>query len=596
MEISALTTVSPALRQAADSTPLKPWPGPGSSTILQAILRAKGTFALNGMRTLKKHLVIHFFLFMGLVSLLVVGGSAMFLFMFRFLLQQELIGPPLVDMLMNMVLLAFMMMLIFSNLIITLSTTYISREVDYYMSQPVDHRDVFLFKFVETTIYSSWAFLILSFPLFLGYGLSKELPLTFYLWVILLMMPFVLIPSAIGSMLTMILAATIPARRTRTFMLVVGGSAILGTVAMARALGFGQLIRSATWDDFNQFLQLLEVGRLQLFPNAWLAEGTIAAAKGNTSEVIYWFLVLLSTGLFLSQLCLWLVKPLYYRGWVMARGAASQGHIDPKKSFFNRFDRIYAFLGREYAALVGKDLRTFWRDPAQWSQLVILFGLLYIYVANIRGATTDRQATMFMFHWQTFLSFLNMGATCFIVSIITTRFVYPMLSLEGRQFWVIGLAPIPRRNLIYEKYVFCLIAVLTLTVPLMIFSNLVLGVPDLIFNRSMITLLALSVGLTSLSVGLGAISPNFREDNPARIANGVGGTMNIVLSLLYIGVIIALVSVPTYIELTHGPGSPAWDMVARWQWATWSAFAIINLVVAVVPLWLGIRAWERLEF
>jgi len=567
-----------------------------SPLLFVRILAVKSMLAINALRTLKKHLIVHFLLFMGLIAVLLVGGSAMFYGLFRFLLDQELIGPPLVDMLLNMVLLAFMVMLVFSNLIITLSTTYISKEIDYYMSQPVPHRDVFLFKLVESIVYSSWAFVILSFPLFIGYGMAKGLPSSFYLGVVLLMGPFLLIPSALGAIITMVLAAAIPARRSRTFMFVVGGGAMLSSVAMARLLGFGKLMRESNWDDFNQFLRLLEVGRLQLFPNAWLAEGTIAAARGQWGQVFYWFLILLSTGLFLTQICVWLVDPLYYRGWTMARGATSAGIIDPVKSFFNRLDRCYRWLGRDIAALVGKDLRTFWRDPAQWSQLVILFGLLYIYVANIRGAATEERVNLFLIHWQTLLSFLNMGAICFIVSIMTTRFVYPMLSLEGKQFWIIGLAPIPRRTLVLQKFFFSLACVMTLTVPLMFFSNMMLNVPELIFQRSLVTLTVISIGLTSLSVGLGAMTPNFREDNPARIANGVGGTMNIVLSLIYIGIVGGLVAVPTYIELRLGPGSPIYAAVLQWHAVIWLTFWVLNALAISVPLYLGIRAWERLEF
>lgn len=189
---------------------------------------------------------------------------------------------------------------------------------------------------------------------------------------------------------------------------------------------------------------------------------------------------------------------------------------------------------------------------------------------------------------------MNMGATCFILSILSTRFFYPLLSLEGRQFWTIGLAPIRRSTLLWQKFGFCQVCALGITLPLMIFSNYVLDVPDLLFRRSIVTLVALSFGLTSLAIGLGAMTPNFREDNPARIANGVGGTMNIVLSLIYIGVTLALVSVPTYIELTQKA-----DWIAELApWRPWFlvAFLAINAIAWIVPMALGLRRWNRLEF
>jgi hypothetical protein len=40
--------------------------------------------------------------------------------------------------------------------------------------------------------------------------------------------------------------------------------------------------------------------------------------------------------------------------------------------------------------------------------------------------------------------------------------------------------------------------------------------------------------LTALAMGLGALYPNFREDNPTKIVSGFGGTLCLVLSFLYI--------------------------------------------------------------
>jgi hypothetical protein len=39
---------------------------------------------------------------------------------------------------------------------------------------------------------------------------------------------------------------------------------------------------------------------------------------------------------------------------------------------------------------------------------------------------------------------LNLGVVGLILSTFTTRFVYPMISLEGRRFWILGLLPVHR--------------------------------------------------------------------------------------------------------------------------------------------------------
>jgi len=192
------------------------------------------------------------------------------------------------------------------------------------------------------------------------------------------------------------------------------------------------------------------------------------------------------------------------------------------------------------------------------------------------------------------MSFFNMGAGCFVLSILTTRFVYPMLSLEGRQFWTIGLAPIKRESLVWEKYWLCWLASLTLTGTLMLFSNLTLRMSNDFVILSMVTVVMLSFGLTSLSVGLGALTPNFKEDNPARIANGLGGTMNIILSLLYVGVILALEFWPVFLHSTGRLERMEFRNLI--VWGPLAGIVLVNAIVIFVTMRMGLRNWRELEF
>jgi ABC-2 type transport system permease protein len=147
---------------------------------------------------------------------------------------------------------------------------------------------------------------------------------------------------------------------------------------------------------------------------------------------------------------------------------------------------------------------------------------------------------------------------------------------------------------LWQKFFFCVVSSLIITVPLMLFSNFMLEVPSLLFWRSLIVLFFLSLGLTSLSVGLGAMTPNFREDNPARIANGLGGTMNIVLSLIYIVLILGMVTAPTFIEVS---GNQDWIRDLN-PWKPWIllGFISVNAIAIVTPMWLGMKRWNAMEF
>src|SRR5690606_9291857 len=141
-------------------------------------------------------------------------------------------------------------------------------------------------------------------------------------------------------------------------------------------------------NDFGQIMNMLNVGNAPLLPNYWLARGLKAASEGQWSNCLWWSWCLVSTAGVTLTLCFWLAPWIYFRGWVLAREAASASRNTASRwSPFPYMDRLLAPLSPPTRALISKDLRTFWRDPAQWSQLVVLFGLLVIYVANIRGLT-----------------------------------------------------------------------------------------------------------------------------------------------------------------------------------------------------------------
>ncbi len=570
-------------------------------TPLVTVLQARWGMLQNMIRSIRSYMWIHVAIGLFVLFTLLVGGGALFLAMFNFLLDQEPFGGPLMERLVAIVLLAFLSMLVFSNQIITLTTTYISRDTEFLFSYPISARSVFSIKLAESIFYSSWAFVLLTLPLFTAYGFSKDAGVLFYPVAIFMGIPFLIIPAALGAVATMTLSAFLPAKRARGYSIGLVAVGIVIAAGIVRLMGLRTLVTQAETDDFAQIMNLLNVGSAPVLPNYWLARGLKAASEGEWSQCVWWTWCLSITAAAIMQICLWLAPVIYYRGWILAREAASATRsTNSRWSPFPVFDRVLKVLPSPVRALVSKDARTFWRDPAQWSQLVILFGLLIIYVANIRGLTGRLEALeQFFKNWPVILSFFNLGATCFVICILTTRFIYPMLSLEGRQYWVVGLAPFPKRHLIWEKYGICLSVTATMAVVLIAFSNSRLNVDAALGWIGLVTVTLLSIGLTSLAVGLGAIFPDFRQDNPARIANGVGGTTNIILSLSYIGATLGMALPPTFFLMNLlDTGMDPVEAMRRtvsigWYWI--AGYIVLHVAAIVVPLAVGIRRWDRLE-
>src|SRR5206468_6716898 len=124
-------------------------------------------------------------------------------------------------------------------------------------------------------------------------------------------------------------------------------------------------------------------------------------------------------------------------------------------------------------ALVIKDVRTFWRDTSQWSQFVIFFGLLGLYVLNLRNVSYDWNNE----YWATFISFLNLGASSMTLATLTTRFVFPQFSLEGKRLWIVGMVPDGLKRVLLEKFWLSSFFSVTVMLSLMLVCSDVLHVP-----------------------------------------------------------------------------------------------------------------------
>jgi len=558
---------------------------------LNRIRKLKFQIIKNILSHLQRYVYVHIIAATIFFTVVVKGGYEFLYILFSFLEKQEPFGPLLINRLLSMVIMVFFSMLIFSNLIITLSTTYISKEIDFFVSLPLSYKDIFKSKLIESILYSSWAFILFSLPLFLSFGTVRNVNFSYYILTFLTIIPFIIIPACIGAIITMILAAVFPARKTRTMTFIFAGLSVIAMVVIVRLINLKGLLFNADQITFKQMMDYLRITTVPLLPNSWLTLGIIALANGNYNEFIFWFLMLLSTALMLIQVAIWLVPKFYYRGWVLSKESDLLYFQTYKKGIFYWFDKVLNFIfPLRTSTLIKKDARVFWRDPTQWSQLVILFGLLAIYIANIKSSRYN----LYIPKWQVLISFFNLGTISFVLSILTTRFVYPMLSLEGRQFWILGLAPIKKEKIVWEKFWLCWITAFAICEILMIFSNLMLKVNVLMFILSTITILFLSFGLTGISVGLGALTPNFKEDNPARIANGLGGTLNLILSFFYILSVITGEFLLTQVKPEYFTASAS--LIAIYKGGLIAIIIFLSFLATFLPMYFGLKNWRKLEF
>jgi ABC-2 type transport system permease protein len=410
------------------------------------------------------------------------------------------------------------------------------------------------------------------------------------------MLSFVLIPGGVGAVAAITVANVFPRRQKTvlaTSIVAVLAVAILLAVRLWRTPG-----DTLSSDWLGGMLGRLAFCQHPLWPSRWMSAGLLAAAKGEWRQSGYNLMYLSANAGLAYLLAAVLARDLYRRGYSRAQGGRSSRRRHGLLFLDTALHRVFWFLPRPVRLLILKDLRTFLRDPAQWSQFLIFFGLLGFYFLNIPKLGYGVQTP----YWRNLVSFLNLSVTALILSTFTSRFIFPLLSLEGRNFWVLGLLPLPREQILWGKFVFSAGISLVATEALVVLSDLMLRMSPamIVLHIGMIAVLCL--GLSGISVGLGARLPNLRETDPSKIAAGFGGTLNLLVSLVFIFAIVTALALPCHLyfagqehpesasfALSHG-GFRMWLSVAIF------ASLIVGVLGTVIPLRIGIKAFQKMEF
>jgi ABC-2 type transport system permease protein len=502
----------------------------------------------------------------------------------------------LIELVFDLMFFTLALLLTFSTGIILYSSLFSSAESAFLMAAPVPDDHIFAYKFQGAVAFSSWAFVLLGSPVLIAYGIevSDGAPWYFFAALPLFFFGFVLMPGAVGAMLCLVLVNLMPRHRWQAWV------AVACVLALALAAWSYYAYRNMAgvaprghklW--FESLLGELAILDARLVPFHWVARGLRAAAIGNPGEMAYQLGLVWSNGLFAYLVSLLLARRLFRRGY---NRVASGGTI-VRRYGSSRLDELVGqtafFLEPQTRLLLIKDFRTFRRDPAQWFQVTIFLGLAAMYFFNMRRFYEQDLSQNF----KNVISILTTTATSFLMCAYTGRFIFPMLSLEGRKFWILGLLPMDRAQLLWGKFAFSACACILAGEFLILFSNLMLSMPWLIICVHAIMVIVLSLGLSGLSVGLGACLPNFRETDPSKIAVGFGGTLNLVAGLLLLILVIFLIALPMhYLYASRGEEPFGIDRIPLWTWAACGLGITLGLAAAVLPLRAGVRQLQRMEF
>ena len=519
--------------------------------------------------------------------------SLIFAVIFRMLIYfrgTQGIGDLLAAKLLGLAFLTFLMILVLSNVITSLSTFFLSEDLELVVASPVENFKVYGARLTETIVDSSWMVALLAIPLLAAYGAVYAAGWRYYVLAVGTLIPFLLVPAVIGTAATLILVNVFPARRTRDLLALIGLFAAAGVVALFRFLRPERLVRPEEFQDLVDFVAVLRTPTSPWLPSEWAADALMSHLGGFFTP--FPFLFLWSTAAALFVLGATLHGRFYDTGFTRAQEGAQRREGRARSKVL---DRLLAGARPSTRGLVAKEVRVFFRDTTQWSQLVLLGVLVAVYVYNITVLPlyTGEQVSFFLIN---LVSFLNLGLAGFVVAAIAARFVFPAMSIEGRMMWLLRSSPLDVRQLFWSKYWVGTVPLLLVALPLIVFTNVVLEASPFILALTTLTMVGVTFALTALALGFGALFPNYETENVAEIPTSFGGLLFMMAAVVYLTGVVILEAWPVYFFLrSRFQGGEAEVSVVPLMVGV-SGAALLTLVAIALPLRAGVRRVRATDF
>lgn len=519
--------------------------------------------------------------------------TLIFAVIFRMLLYfrgTQGIGDLLASKLLGLAFLTFLMILVLSNVITALSTFFLSEDLEFVVAAPVESETVYSARLIETMVDSSWMVALLAVPLLAAYGAVYAAGPTYILLAIGTLVPFLVIPAVLGSAVTLLLVNIFPARRTRDLLALIGLFAAAGVVALFRFLRPERLMSPEEFSSLVDFVAVLRTPTSTWLPSEWAAEALMSFLNGRFDWFSFGFLW--STAAMCFVLGAWLHRHYFDAGFTRAQEGAERKEGRARSRVLGGF-----MVGRRPSTrvLVGKEIRVFFRDTTQWSQLILLGVLVTVYVYNITVLPlyTGEEVSFLLINA---VSFLNLGLAGFVVAAIAARFVFPAISIEGRMMWLLRSSPVDVRAVFWSKYWVGTIPLLAVALPLIVGTNLVLEASPFILVLTSVTMIGVTFALTSLALGFGALYPNYDTENVAEIPTSFGGLLFMMAAVSYLGGVVILEAWPVYLflnaRLTVGEAEVGLTPLLMGV----SGAAILTAFAIVLPLRAGIHKVQSIDF
>ncbi|MDO8558189.1 MAG: hypothetical protein Q7S09_03295 [bacterium] len=457
-----------------------------------------------------------------------------------------------------------------------------SAENQFLLSTPLSRYKIFFLKFLENLFASAWPILLIGIPAIAAfsrvYATSLLSALSFSLIFGVVFVGVVAL-AGIADFALIHFFRMVSGKRMSLLIgaLFIGGAYVIGRVLLP--IDLKALFSAERFDVLSAPVGLI-FSHFENTPThaavAFLFKDSGAALGKKALAVVFETLLFLG-GLFA------LVRWSYFK--VLSRSFEGMFLARPEDSAYIRagFKKFPLLCKGAIGALLEKDMLVFFRSPRETTRAFFLLFMLFLYLflfwrLKARGIelTQEILSRVLLF---------NFAVIGYFITTLSLRFVFPLISLEGKSAWAVFASPLRRIGVFWEKLFFGLVPITLAIIFLALGSVRVLGLegPELFVFLWIV--FGMSTVLVTLSFVAGVLWPNFHDRDPDKLSTTMPGLFVTALSLGYVALA----------AFTGFRSIQAYFFQSEALLPVIIPLAALNLFTLIFLLWLGTHRIKTLD-
>jgi hypothetical protein len=486
---------------------------------------------------------------------------------------------------------AMFIMVLLSSSASASSALYVSKDMDFLLSSPVSKQTLLMGKVGEIALSTCWMLFVFSIPLYASYGFFFAAGPLYYLLAPILIASFLAPAVLLGTSAAIVFSSMLPARG--------GRHAFALLFAFSIGLFFAILNHGAkmalptTLSGATAMRALAEGVPSYTLPGHWVARSIDELARGGISFSLLTLLAVIALGALSWIIVSFLFQKLFLRAYTKLQASNSPLQID------SRFGRaiarvLFAATRRGTRALITKEVYAFSRELTQTLQLAMLLTICALYSYNFSQiAPPTKVGVEILQLWDVFMTISNILLGLMVILSISSRFVFPCVSLEGASLWILQSAPLSARDILRAKYTSWFAPICALACVIFSAGGCAIGVEPRVILASILSGLLISHGLVTLGLGFGARFARFDWEHSGQLATNSGNFAYMITGVLFL--VVNMIPVTAMFGAYYLLPGVFRDDVAAFMLLASGVIVLstINITVGRISISIGARALAR---